>query len=257
MRIATWNINGLRARFDFVVHWLRSRKPDVVGLQELKVPDELFPVKELEAEGYFCALHGEKAWNGVAVLSRERSCISLKGLPGQDAQGARLIDVQVPDLSFVTLYCPNGKSLGHEDFAGKLLWLEALRSYLEDRHQPDRALVVCGDFNLCPAPLDSWNEAQLANQMFHTEEERSRFQRLLDWGLVDLYRRRFPGSRAYSWWDYRAGAFHKNQGLRIDFLLGTESVAGRTKDVCIDRDYRKKKDGLIPSDHAPVFADLE
>ena len=159
-------------------------------------------------------------------------------------------------MTFTTLYCPNGKSVGHDDFPRKLEWLESLLAHLERAHEASEALVLCGDFNICPSELDTWNEAKKRGTIFHTDEERSRFRRLLDWGLVDLYRREKPEGREFSWWDYRDGAFHRGMGLRIDFLLATEAVAGRVRSVEIDRDYRKKKDGLTASDHAPVMADL-
>ena len=253
MRIATWNINGLRARLDFVLHWLRARRPDVVGLQELKLSDEHFPRAEFEAAGYQSLVHGQKAWNGVAILSRKPAELVRRGLPGQEEQGARLVTARIDDLSFTTLYCPNGKTVDHEDFAEKLAWLDALIQHVESA----RPEVLCGDLNICPGPMDSWNEKALKGQIFHTEPERERFRALLDAGLLDLFRERCPDTRAFSWWDYRGGAFHRGQGLRIDILLGTRAVLERVRSVEIDREYRKKKDGLIASDHAPVFADLD
>jgi exodeoxyribonuclease-3 len=257
MRVATWNVNGLRARLDFVLHWLRARQPDVVGIQELKLEDEHFPSAELAQVGYQSVAYCQRGWNGVAILAREPLEVVRRGLPGQDELGARLLTARVGGIELTTLYIPNGKYVGHEDFPRKLQWLDALAEHLEREHDPERPAVVCGDFNLCPQPIDSWNETLLHGGIFHTDEERSRFRRLLDWGLVDLYRRLLPESRAFSWWDYRAGAFHKNEGLRIDLVLGTPRVAGRAKAAEIDREYRKKKDGLIASDHAPVWIDLD
>ena len=126
-----------------------------------------------------------------------------------------------------------------------------------DRRDAAEPFVLCGDFNICPRPIDSWNEKALAGRIFHTDEERARFQALLDWGLQDLFRELYPEEQKFSWWDYRGGAFHRNMGLRIDFLLGTAAVRERVREVWIDRDYRKKKDGLIASDHAPVLAELD
>ncbi len=257
MRIATWNINGLRARLDFLLHWLRARQPDLVGLQELKLTDEQFPHELFEAEGYRAVTHGQKAWNGVAILSRQPIEEVRRGLPGQEGFGARLVTGRVRDFSFTTIYCPNGKRVGHEDFPRKLAWLDDLAAHLEGSQRREQPVVLCGDFNICPGPLDSWNEDGLRGEIFHTEEERQRFRRLLEWGLADIFRERFPDTRAFSWWDYRAGAFHKNQGLRIDFLLGTPPILERVRSVEIDRDYRKKKEGLTASDHAPVIADLD
>lgn len=255
MRIATWNVNGLRSRLDFVAHWLRAREPDVVGLQELKLSDEQFPHDFFESLGYRAACYGQKAWNGVAVLAREEPRVIQRGLPGHESLGARLISVEVADISFTTVYCPNGKHLEHEDYPRKLLWLEALAEHMAPK-DPSVAAVLCGDFNVCPGPLDSWNEAGLKGQIFHTDEERQRFGRLLELGFVDVFRERNPDLQAFSWWDYRGGAFHRKQGLRIDFMLATQPALVRVKSVEIDREYRKKQDGLTASDHAPVIADL-
>jgi exodeoxyribonuclease-3 len=256
MRIATWNINGLRARIEFVQHWLAERKPDVVGLQELKLTDEQFPHAEFEALGYTALTHGQKAWNGVAVLSRSPAEVTQRGLPGQDAVGARLLTAQVGGLSFTTVYCPNGKSIEHEDFPRKLDWYDSLIAHFAER-DPARPEILCGDFNICPAGIDSWNEGKHAGHIFHTVEERERFDALLAAGWHDVFRERHPDLQAFSWWDYRGGAFHRKQGLRIDFLLATPAASSAVSHVEIDREYRKKKDGLTASDHAPVFADLE
>jgi exodeoxyribonuclease-3 len=256
VRIATWNVNGLKARLEFVKHWLNERKPDLVGLQELKLVDGQFPLVELEALGYHAAIHGQKGWNGVGILTRQPSVVRQRGLPGQDELGARLLHVELDGLDFVTIYCPNGKTIAHEDFGRKLAWLDDLALYAERALPSSRPVVLCGDFNLCPAPIDSWNEVALSGRIFHTDDERSRFRRLLALGLVDVFRARHPDTQAFSWWDYRAGAFHKKQGLRIDMLLASGPVMDRVRSVEIDREYRKKKDGLTASDHAPVIVDL-
>ncbi|NNL84674.1 MAG: exodeoxyribonuclease III [Myxococcales bacterium] len=257
MRVATWNINGLRARQDFVAHWLTERKPDVVGLQELKLTQEQFPSAFFSELGYHAIVHGQKAWNGVAVLSRKEATLRDAGLPGQEDLGARFLSVEISGLVFATVYAPNGKSTSHADFPRKLVWYEALHSHLIAHYDAAEPVILCGDFNICPTALDSWNEKAFAGEIFHTDEERERFARLEDWGLRDLFRAKYPDEAAFSWWDYRGGAFHKKQGLRIDFLLGTGSAAERLQSVEIDREYRKKKDGLTASDHAPVIADLQ
>jgi exodeoxyribonuclease-3 len=257
MRIATWNVNGLGARLEFVLHWLRARQPDVVGLQELKLTDDKFPHDELGAAGYHAVSHGQKSWNGVAILSREPGRVTQTGLPGQEDLGARLLTAEVGGLSFTTVYVPNGKSTGHDDFPRKLAWLDALAAHFRERHVPHDPLVLCGDFNICPAPIDSWNEAGLAGRIFHTVEERARFRALIDLGLVDTFREKYPDEQVFSWWDYRAGAFHRGMGLRIDLLLASSPVMARVREVRTDRDYRKKKEGMTASDHAPVIADLE
>ena len=256
MRVATWNINGLRARLDLLLLWLRDRKPDVVGLQEIKLEDAQFPRAELEAAGYHAVVYGQKSWNGVAVLSREPATATRIGLPGQEALGARLLAVEVGALLFTTVYCPNGKHVEHADFAAKLAWLDALATHLEATADASRPAIVCGDLNLVPAAIDSWNEAGLAGSIFHTPAERGRFERICAAGLADCFRALHPELQAFTWWDYRAGAFHKKQGLRIDFILANPPALVRTRAVEIDREFRKKQGGFVPSDHAPVIADL-
>jgi exodeoxyribonuclease-3 len=256
MRIATWNVNGLRARLPFVLHWLAARRPDVVALQEVKVPADRFPHDAFTAVGYRAAVHAQKGWNGVAILAREEITPTQYGLPGQAELGARLLTARVAGLTLATAYGPNGKDVDHPDFPLKLAWFDTLAAHLHERHRADEPLLVCGDLNVVPAPQDSWSEQLLAGAIFHTAEERARFRALLDWGLVDVFRALHPDRQAFSWWDYRAGAFHRGQGLRIDFLLASASLAARVSAVEIDRDYRKKKEGRTPSDHAPVYADL-
>ena len=256
MRIATWNVNGVRARMEFITHWLKSRAPDVVGLQEVKVSDENFPHADFRALGYHTVVHGEKGWNGVAVLSRTPAEAETLGLPGRENDGARLLRVQVSGLHFATVYCPNGKTLHHPDFPRKLAWLDALRDYLVGLDR-DVAFVIGGDFNIVPAALDCWQGAAADGSIFCTTEERSRYRSLLDLKLTDLFRHVHPEEQKFSWWDYRGGSFHRDLGLRIDLLLGTPAVVSRVRRVEIDREYRKKKEGHTASDHAPVFADLD
>ncbi len=256
MRLATWNVNGLRARIEFVQHWLRARQPDVVGLQELKLSDDQFPHDVFAPLGYRAVTHGQKAWNGVAILAREEAKVVQVGLPGQEELGARLLSAEVGGLVFTTLYVPNGKDTTHEDFPRKLAWLDALVAHFGARGVADASHVLCGDFNLCPAALDSWDEAALRGHIFHTDAERERWQRLLALGFVDLFRAQHPDKQAFSWWDYRDGAFHRGRGLRIDFLLGSAPVRARLSAAEIDREYRKKQDGFTASDHAPVYVDL-
>ena len=256
MRIATWNVNGLRARLDFVLHWLDSRKPDVVGMQELKVADDEFPMEAFNAAGYEVVTHGQKGWNGVAIIAKQPVDVEIRGLPGQDEAGARLIRARVEDLSFATAYCPNGKDVDHEDFPRKLVWYDSLREYL-DGVDPNTPFVIGGDFNVVPDPIDCWRGEAADGTIFCTVEERSRFQALLDTGLVDLHRHARPGEQVFSWWDYRGGAFHRGMGLRIDMLLGTAPVVQRLREVTVDREYRRKQEGMTASDHAPVIADLD
>jgi len=256
MRVATWNINGLKARIDYLCLWLESRRPDVVGLQELKTEDAQFPHERFAELGYTAHVHGEKAWNGVAVLCRGPAEVVQRGLPGQEDFGSRLLGVMVDGIEFTTVYCPNGKTLEHADYRRKLAWFDALAEYWAGRQASAVPSVLCGDFNIVPDPTDSWRGVDGDGEIFHTPEERQRFRALLAPGIADLYRERYPDGRAFSWWDYRGGSFHRGHGLRIDTLLGSEPIRGRVRDVVIDRDFRKKQGELSASDHAPVYADL-
>jgi exodeoxyribonuclease-3 len=255
VKIATWNINGMKARVDFMRLWLEARQPDVVGLQELKLTDDTFPHGEFEALGYRAVTHGQKSWNGVAVLSRLPMETVQVGLPGEEEFGSRLLTVRVDDrFDFTTVYCPNGKTLEHDDYPAKLAWFDSLAAHMS---QADGSRVLCGDFNIVPEAVDSWLGESGDGRLFHTEAERARLNALLDHGLLDLFRHHNPDEQAFSWWDYRGGAFHRKQGLRIDLLLATPDLAERVVEVGTDRDYRKKQDGLTASDHAPVIAELD
>jgi len=257
MRLATWNINGMKARLDYLLHYLREVQPDLIGLQELKMVDESFPRDALQGAGYEAITHGQKSWNGVAVLGRIPMEPVQVGLPSQEHMGARLLSVRAGGLEFTSVYCPNGKTLEHADFACKLAWLDTLAAHFEERCTAGADLVLCGDFNVVPAPIDSWDEATLGGGLFHTEEERSRVGRLLECGFRDAFREAHPEDPGHSWWDYRGGAFHKRQGLRIDLLFATPAIAQRVTGAHVERRWRKKIDGLTPSDHAPVWLDLD
>jgi exodeoxyribonuclease-3 len=254
MKIATWNVNALGARLDFVLHWLAARQPDVVGIQELKLTDEKFPYDALAAAGYHAIVHGQKSWNGVAILTREPAETVCKGLPGQDDFGSRLVTARIGELTFTTVYVPNGKSVEHADYPRKLAWMEALAAHYAEHHDPGGVEILCGDFNIVPEAIDSWHEDPAL--VHHTPAERERLTALMEFGFVDLYREIHGDRKMFSWWDYRGGSFHRNLGLRIDFILGTPKVRERVRSIEIDRDYRKKKDGLIASDHAPVILEF-
>jgi exodeoxyribonuclease-3 len=265
MRVATFNINGTQARLAYLKHFLREISPDLCGIQELKMTDAQFPKDALREVGYECVTHGQKSWNGVAVLSKAPVEVETVGLAAEADQGARLLSVRAGELRFTTIYVPNGKTVEHEDFGKKIAWLDALNAWIGKL--PKGPHVVCGDFNVVPAPIDSWNEELLKGTIFHTDAERSRIRRLESAGYIDLWRAAHPTEPGHTWWDYRAGSFHKKQGLRIDLLFATPDVAARATNVAIDRKWRKKieeppppgsKRGekLISSDHLPVWADL-
>ena len=260
MLLATWNVNGIRARSQRLAEWLAERQPDVVCLQELKIVETEFPHLELLASGYHAVLSGQQSWNGVAVVAKERPEIVMRELPGAAEAGARFVVAKVHGLEVASVYIPNGKTVAHDDYKVKLAWLESLARHVEGRARSgsDVPLLVGGDFNVCPTDLDSYGGARFQGHIFHTDAERALIGRLRGAGLVDLYRHKYPDTMSFSWWDYRAGSFHKNAGMRLDMLFASSALADRVKDVYVDRDYRKKgKSGSVPSDHAPVVAVIE
>lgn len=261
MLLATWNVNGIRARAQRLAEWLAERQPDVVCLQELKIVETDFPHLELRASGYHAVLSGQQSWNGVAVLAKERPETVMRELPGAAEAGARFVVAKVCGMEVASVYIPNGKTTAHPDYKVKLAWLESLAVHVETRMKSgsEVPLLVAGDFNVCPTDLDSYGGARFKGHIFHTDEERGLVERLKGAGLVDLYRAKYPDNIGFSWWDYRAGQFHKNEGMRLDMLFATKSLADRVKDVYVDREYRKKGkvSGAVPSDHAPVVAVLE
>jgi exodeoxyribonuclease-3 len=256
--VATWNVNGVRARWPRLLEWLADRKPDVACLQELKIVEGDFPHDELRAAGYHAACVCQPSWNGVAVIAREPPELVATELVGAGHAGARFVAARVGELEVASVYVPNGKTLAHPDYALKLAFLERLAQHVESRADRSAPLVVAGDVNVCSTDLDSFGGEKFRGTIFHTDEERALVGRLRDAGLVDLFRSRHPDVPGFSFWDYRAGCFHKNQGMRIDVLFASEPIARRVTDVFVDRDYRKKSklSGAIPSDHAPVVATL-
>ena len=258
MRIATWNINGVRARLGFVALWLAERKPDVLALQELKSEDETFPHGFFGELGYEVHTHGQKSWNGVGLIvpqGREVEVIQ-RGLPGREDNGSRLITAKIGDITYTSVYCPNGKNPEHADFQMKLEWFDALTEYWSDLIRQYPASAIGGDFNIVPTSRDTWRGKEGDGEMFHTENERDRLRNFVDANLHDLYRELNPGSVQHSWWDYRGGAFERSQGLRIDMIYGTPEIRARTESVEIDRHYRERKEEMTPSDHVPVIAQL-
>ena len=200
-------------------------------------------------------VHGQRGWNGVAILARKPIEV-VQQRPARRGLGARFVTRARRGASVTTVYSPNGKYVGHEDFPRKLAWHDALAEHSAASHPPDEPAVLCGDFNLCPQRDRQLERSAAPRRHLPHRRGALALPRLLDGGLVDVFRERHPDTQAFSWWDYRAGDFHKREGLRIDFLLATRPVLARARAADIDREYRKKKDGLIASDHAPVFADL-
>jgi exodeoxyribonuclease-3 len=262
MRIATWNINSLNARLQRVETWLADAEPDVCCLQETKCDDAAFPTLAFAALGYEAAHHGNGRWNGVAILSRvglDKVRAGFSGPLGDEADEARLLAARCGGIDVVSLYVPNGRAVGSEHYLAKLDWLRRLACELQASFDASSPLALCGDFNIAPEDRDVWDISQFAGATHVSEPERAALGRLLGWGLVDAVRMLLPDQDGpFSWWDYRAGAFHKGWGMRIDLVLVTRLLAGRLQSAYIDREARKKgiKTTTTPSDHAPVVVDL-
>ncbi|MBN1347448.1 MAG: exodeoxyribonuclease III [Phycisphaerae bacterium] len=255
MKIATWNLNSIRARLERLLAWLRQHDPDVLCLQELKVADQAFPHETIREAGYHAAVFGQKTYNGVAILSRTEPQDVERGIDdGVNDPQARFLSARVGDVRVVSIYVPNGQEVGSDKYAYKLDWLRRFRAYLDRRFSPSDALIVCGDTNVAVDEKDAANPDQWADSVLCHADARAALRDVLDWGLVDVLRRHHPEGGLYSWWDYRMLAFPKNNGLRIDHILATPPLANRCTSAEIDRDERK---GAKPSDHAPTIAEFD
>ena len=257
MRIATWNVNSVKQRLPRLLPWLDERKPDVVCLQETKLADdklaELFG-SELEDRGYEVAAHGEAAWNGVAILSRVGLTDVVAGLPGGPGfphQEARAVAATCAGVRVVSVYVPNGRTPDSDHYRYKLAWLASLRELLASA---PRQTVVCGDVNIAPTDEDVFDPDAYVGQTHVTPPERAALAALEELGFHDVVRERWPRERVFTYWDYRAGMFHQDCGMRIDLVLAGGAVAERVRAAWVDRQARK---GKGPSDHAPVIVDLD
>jgi len=268
MRIATWNVNSLRARLDKVTWWLERARPDVLLMQETKLADGDAPVEVFGRAGYQLAHHGEGRWNGVAIASRVGIAepVGNFGAPLRPAATpdvaddeplaeARMLTAACGGVRVVSLYAPNGRVVDSPFYHAKLAWYERLARWLQEAAAPGEPLVLGGDFNVAPADVDVWDPSACHGGTHVSAPERTAFARLCAWGLTDAYRLRHPEPGRFTWWDYRAGNFHKNFGMRIDHLLVTSSLTPRVVAAEIDREARKGKP--VPSDHAPLVIDLD
>lgn len=275
MRIATWNVNSLKARLPRVEEWLVERQPDVLLMQETKLGDEAAPVMPFQMAGYELVHHGEGRWNGVAIVSR----VGIDGIvsnfgdgpvrrsPGPEgvaeaveaeasiAPGdeARMVSAVCGGIRVVSVYAPNGRALETPFYRAKLAWFERLERWLRESCDPAAPLLIAGDFNVAPEEIDVYDPAAFVGSTHVSEPERAAMARLREWGLVDAYRLHHPEGGRFSWWDYRAGNFHKGLGMRIDHMYVTRPLAERCVAAEIDRDARK---GKLPSDHAPLYVDF-
>jgi exodeoxyribonuclease-3 len=257
MRIATWNVNSVKQRLPRLLPWLDQRRPDVVCLQETKLTDEAFRDllgDELSERNYEVAVHGEASWNGVAILSRvglEDVVAGVAGAPGFPHPEARAVSATCGGIRVVSVYVPNGREPDSEHYRYKLEWLAALRDVIAAGPE---ATVVCGDMNVAPTDDDVFDPDAYVGQTHVTPLERTALAELRELGLRDVVRDRWPGERVFSYWDYRAGMFHQDLGMRIDLILASGTVADRARAAWVDRQARK---GSGPSDHAPVIVDLD
>jgi exodeoxyribonuclease III len=255
VRLATWNVNSLKARLPRVEEWLAYAEPDVLCLQETKLADDAFPAMAFSALGYEAVHHGEGRWNGVAILSRVGISDVVDGFAddGPADPEARLLTATCGGVRVSTVYVPNGRAVGHEHFFYKLEWLARLRRHLDAVADPSSDVVVCGDVNVAPDDRDVWDPAACHGGTHVSEEERAALADLCRWGLTDVFRQRHEEGGLYTWWDYQAGAFHKRMGMRIDLILASRSLSDRLSWVLVDRNARK---GKKPSDHAPLIAEF-
>ena len=254
MKIATWNVNSLRVRLPQVLDWLEQARPDVLALQETKITDEEFPTDDLKNVGYHAIYAGQKTYNGVAILSKKAGTHIITEIPDLADPQKRVIGANFGEIRLINLYVPNGSSVGSDKYQYKLYWLNKLRDYVANQRSKHSELLVVGDFNITPEDQDVHNPELWQGQILCSAPERAALHQLMDVGLVDLFREFEQEPNAFSWWDYRAGAFRRNMGLRIDLILASKSLVKKCTACYIDREPRKL---AKPSDHAPVVAEFD
>jgi exodeoxyribonuclease-3 len=255
MKIATWNVNSINVRMPQLLGWLDRVAPDVVCLQETKCVDENFPLEDIENAGYQAIFTGQKSYNGVAILSKHAiSDVQKNFLDDDDESPKRMIAATVNGVRIVNTYIPNGTELWTDKFTFKLDWLQRLRRYFDDQCALDNNVLLCGDFNVAMEEMDVWSVHAWTGKLHFTKTERAAMFNVKQWGFTDLFRKIKGDVQEFSWWDYRAGAWQKNHGLRIDHVWASPSLAEKCIDCHIDRSTRELEK---PSDHAPVVATFE
>ena len=257
MKIGTYNVNGIRARLPRLLEWLEEQQPDFVCLQELKCADESMPSKDVEAAGYHGIWHGQKGFNGVAILARgEAPKLRRMGLPDDpDDTHSRYIEADLPDGTILaSLYLPNGNPVGTEKFAYKLAWMERLRQHAAELLAEERSVVLAGDWNVVPTDEDVFSARAMAHDALLQPETRAAWRRILNQGWTDAIRARFPDGPVYTFWDYTAGCWQRDAGFRIDHLLLSPIAADRLLDAGVDKEYRGREKA---SDHTPTWVTLE
>lgn len=254
MKIATWNVNSLKARLPHVLRWLAEQQPDVLALQETKTVDDNFPVAELAETGYQALYAGQKTYNGVALLGRSPAADPITDIPGLDDPQRRVLGATLAGVRVLNLYVPNGSEVGSDKYAYKLDWLDKLAGLIEAELKAHERLVVLGDFNIAPEDRDVHDPDEWRGKVLFSEPEHAALRRLLDLGLEDVFRRFEQPEQSFSWWDYRAAAFRRNRGLRIDLILASAALAERCTGCVIDKAPRGWE---RPSDHTPVVAEFD
>ena len=254
MKIATWNVNSIGVRLQHLLDWLSENPVDVMCLQEIKCIDEKFPSDAILEAGYYSAVYGQKSYNGVAILSKNQPENIVCGFNGDlVSDHKRFIAATVEGIKIINTYFPNGQSLDSDKFVFKLLWMKELRNYFDDNCDPTQPVILCGDYNITIDDRDVYDPVAWAGQIHCSPQEREALQHISNWGLIDTFRLHEPNPGFYSWWNYREGGFRKNQGLRIDFIMATESLAKKCVAAWIDKIPRTWE---RPSDHAPVVAEF-
>jgi exodeoxyribonuclease-3 len=254
VKIATWNVNSLRIREDAVLDWLEKNAPDVLCLQETKVSDQEFPEDQFGDLNYDVAYHGQRSYNGVAIVSRPEMRSIERGFGGDADDDKRLISAVIEGIRIFSVYVPNGQEVGGERYRFKLDWLHRLRSHLESKLAQNEPAILLGDYNVAPTDDDVFDPVALRGQLLASEPEREALCHLMGYGLVDALRHFDPKAKRFTWWDYRSGSWERNMGLRIDHILVTPPLVGRMKSIRIDEKERAKPQ---PSDHVPVVIELE
>ncbi len=255
MKIATWNVNSINVRMPQLLAWLATAQPDIVCLQEIKTVDDGFPALELKAAGYEAVFMGEKSYNGVAILSKYTIEDVRKNFPDdKDDSPKRMIAATVKGIRIVNTYIPNGTEIGSDKFKFKLDWLMRLRRFFDETCEAANDVLLCGDFNVAPTELDVWDPVGYAGKLHFSRPERAAIEYVRQWGFVDLFRKINGNVQEFSWWDYRAGAWQRNQGLRIDHIWTSPSLADKCIECRVDKSTRSLDK---PSDHAPVVAEFQ
>ncbi len=260
MLITTWNVNSLTVRLDQVLNYITAKNIDILCLQETKTTNEKFPVKAFTDLNYHCIYSGEKTYNGVAIISKDKlefTSNSLTQYPQTESKrflAANFNNKENKNTTIINVYIPNGQEIDSEKYIYKMEWLSQLQAYLNKNHNHDESIILLGDFNIAPGDLDVFDPNKTSDSIMTSTAERSMYEEILQWGFIDLFREQHKESSEFSWWDYRNFSFKRNLGYRIDLILGTKNIYKNLIDIYIDKEPRKND---RPSDHTPVTLEIE